>query len=167
MSKLVTTPKEVTDNVMSFEAEVDQSYGLQDRLSQARAWYACQDDQKVWHFGPSKFVGYQNMTAREYLDGSPRDGRRTEKQLRGWFVELDEEDPLFDTLNGQLHSFLDGYLKVPSALARIMVPKNTSGGRSAKQGKSLPDDEGVTELVIAVARNLPKADRDRIRAAIR
>src|SRR5688572_1612009 len=102
MSKISSTEQQVRRNIRRFRAELDSSTELQARLAYARAWYADCDDDDEWHFGPSKFVGYQGMTAKEYVDDGPRDGRRTERKLATWFVQLPESDPLYEELSDLL-----------------------------------------------------------------
>jgi hypothetical protein len=69
----------VLSNIARFREEVERSRALQKRLAYARSWYAYQDQEGDWRFGPSKFVGYDRMTAEGYIEtAEDRDGRRTE-----------------------------------------------------------------------------------------
>src|SRR4051812_17808454 len=114
MSILVTNPRDAISNVLRFEAQLARNSGLRARLAYARSWYAHPRDGGDWRFGPSKFIGYQGMTAKEYLNEESRDGRRTERQLGEWFVQVPAQDPLHDELNRALHAFLRRYSKIPS-----------------------------------------------------
>ncbi|MBT2246262.1 hypothetical protein JQK15_22410 [Sphingobium sp. BHU LFT2] len=162
MSTLVTTAKQAVRNIARFSHELDASPDLQSRLSYARAWYAHREND-VWHFGPSKFCGYQGMTAAEYVDDDPRDGRRTERQLSQWFTEISEDAPLYEELAIGLTAMLAKHGKVPSAKMRINVSTEFYEIYSAT---GEPDDRAITDLLIAVARRLPKIERERVRSAL-
>jgi hypothetical protein len=159
MAKVVASIREAIANIPRFEREVAKNADLRDRLPFARAWYAVREDDG-WHFGPSKFIGYQGLNADEYVAESQElDGRRTERQLNQWFVTVGETDPLFDELSEALREFLDKHGKVPSNLARINVARDTY---EANDGL----DRAIADLMIAVARRLPAAEQKRLRAAL-
>jgi hypothetical protein len=162
MSNIVATPAQVIANIKRFPSELDKSVDLQSRLAYARAWYAHRHENGDWHFGPSKFIGYRNMTAAEYLNEDPRDGRQTERKLATWFAELDEDDPLHDELSDQLTTFLAKYGKAPSTATRISVATDVYDG----QRPSGDDDRELADLLIVVARKLSRAERIRVRDAL-
>jgi hypothetical protein len=164
MSTLVSTSKQALRNIARFGKELDGSADLQSRLAYARAWYAHLDDNGEWHFGPSKFCGYQGMTAEEYVNDDPRDGRRTERQLAQWFTEVPEDDALYEELTEALTSLLAEYGKAPSAKMRINV--TTEFYEAHVADGDTPLDRTIADLMIAVAKRLPKAERDRVRAAL-
>lgn len=162
MSHIVTTARDAVDNIFRFPRELSSSPELQDRLSYARAWYAAENHDGSWSFGPSKFVGYQGMTAAEYLDDQPRNGRRTETQLAMWFEVVEESSELYDFLSAQLAIFLSSYGKLPSTKSRINVARRAVD--TAANGMEL---EGrVVELMVAVARTLSPASLQRLRHLI-
>lgn len=164
MSILVTNPHEAIRNILRFEAQLARSSGLRARLAYARSWYAHPLGESEWHFGPSKFIGYQGMTAKEYLNEESRDGRRTERQLGEWFVEVPVQDPLYQELNRALHAFLRRYQKTPSSLSRINVSRELYEARTATGTPQL--HRAVADLLILVASQLPHPERARVRAAL-
>ncbi|GAA0675111.1 hypothetical protein FHT00_002927 [Sphingomonas insulae] len=164
MSVIVPNVREALNNVRRFAREVKTSTILQSRLAYARAWYAHRDVEGDWHFGPSKFIGYEGMTAKEYVNEEHRDGRITERQLGQWFTQVPEGTPLHAELDQALRSFLERYGKVPSSLSRINVTANFYAEHVP--GGDLPEDRMVADLLIAVARRLPQMERDRVRAAL-
>ncbi|WP_100259705.1 hypothetical protein [Qipengyuania seohaensis] len=164
MSILVANKQQVLENIARFEEELDKSQELQRRLAYARAWYATYDDDGEWMFAPSKFCGYETMTAEEYVNDDPRDGRRTEKQLQNWFTIVPEDGDLFDELNEELTAFLAKYDKPPSTAVRINVEKEFLEGWYA--GDELGKQREIADLLIAVARSLPADERQRVKAAI-
>jgi len=164
MAKIVSTPEGALRNISRFQDQLASSSVLQDRLAYARAWYADRDDNGYWRFGPSKFIGYQNMTAEAYSNGCGLDGRVTERQLGNWFVEVPKSDPLYGELEEGLRGVLDEYGKVPSSLLRINVTREFYEKHVAHG--SAPLDRAVADLLIVVALRLPKEERERVRAAL-
>jgi hypothetical protein len=60
-------------------------------------WYAVKDDKGRWRFAPSKFVGYEGIDAKTYLQAAEEsDGRRTEAQLQMWFAAIDPMSELYE-----------------------------------------------------------------------
>jgi hypothetical protein len=155
----------VLTNIARFGEEVEKSHALQKRLAYARAWYACQDDDGEWRFGPSKFVGYERMTAEGYIDtAEDRDGRRTEVQLQQWFTTVDPETELGTRLNSALYEFLARYGKAPSTKIRINVPNKVYETHFAATATD-PHDILVATL-IAAAKTLPPAHFEKLRAQL-
>jgi hypothetical protein len=155
----------VLSNIARFGEEVDRSRTLQKRLAYARSWYAYQDDEGQWRFGPSKFVGYDRMTAEGYIDtAEDRDGRRTEVQLQQWFTTVDPESELGAQLSSALYGYLAGYGKAPSTKIRINVPNKvyaTHFGATATN----PHDVLVATLV-AAAKTLPPSHFEKLRSQL-
>lgn len=163
MSQIVVNRPQAIENIRKFAAELQGSEGLQNRLAYARSWYAVENRDGSFSFGPSKFVGYQDMTAHEYLDDQPRNGRRTETQLQQWFQEVDEEDEMFDLLSGKLVALLGSYGKVPSTKFRINVMKNSAEGMENRQAVA---EKAVVDLIVAVAQTLSPENLSRLRKSI-
>jgi hypothetical protein len=158
MSKVASASQTVLDNIKRFTTEVRHSPDLQGRLAYARAWYATKNDQGEWQFGPSKFVGYEDLNAEQYIKSAEqRDGRRTETQLQQWFSVVDPSSELYDQLSSSLFAFLANFGKVPSTKMRINIQKPT------KQGDSNDD---IVELMVAVAKSLPHSQLAKLRSRI-
>ena len=167
MPSLATSPRRVRQAIKSFEKEVRSSPGLAGRLSYARAWYACRDAKGRWRFGPSKFVGYERLTAREYIELSRKglDGRRTEAQLCQWFRELDPSSELHERLASLLSAFLAQYGKAPSSKMRINVldedyDELVEDDRDAS-------DPPILDLIVAVAESLPRRELKQLRSRLK
>lgn len=126
--QIVTTSAKALDNIEKFEREVEGSPGLQDRMAYVREWYAYKDDAAQWHFGPSKYIGYEDTS--EYLKyADERDGRCTEAQLRQWFEKVDPDNDLYQELSTALFAFLTKYSKAPNAKWQINVLQVGRAGR--------------------------------------
>ncbi len=165
MSTIVSTLPQTLRNIERFGEELALSEELQGRLAFARSWYAHQGANDEWHFAPSKFCGYKDMTAKEYVNDDPRDGRRTEKQLQSWFTTLSALDPLFEELSERLTGFLAQYGKPPSSAMRINV-SNDFYAAYRDRGSDTSSDRTIADLLIAVAARLPNAERSRVRDAL-
>lgn len=130
---LAPTPATVSEAIRRFAHEVRRNPTLANRLSQFRAWYADQDHDGRWHFGPSKFVGYEGLNGDTYLYLSMRGlhGSKTERHLQQWFRALEQSSEGAACLRPQLVAFLKGYGKAPHHRMRINVPKGRSTPLSA------------------------------------
>jgi hypothetical protein len=104
------------------------------------------------------------MTAVEYLREDMNDGRRTEAQLRSWFVEVTSDNEIYDELTDGLSAFLGRFGKRPITKTRISVNKDIFAVYH-DDGEELLN-RAISDLVIAVAKRLPQGERDRVRAAI-
>lgn len=94
-------------------------------MSHYRAWYAYKDEtSNTYLFAPSKYIGYQGMTARKYVETYVyMDGRKTEKVLSEWFELLDESEEDFEFLNRKLLYFFHVTGKTINAQFRINIIK--------------------------------------------
>jgi hypothetical protein len=165
MYAVVSDPENVLANIVRFENEINQSDPLQKRLAYARAWYAYEDEEGRWHFGPSKFVGYDGMTAARYIDtAEDRDGRRTEAQLQRWFTEVDPASQLGKELSAALFAFLAQYGKAPSTKMRINVPNATYEAHFGQVAKD-PHDV-ILDMIVVAAKTLPPSQLEKLRAVL-
>jgi hypothetical protein len=163
--RIASSPQTVLANIERFGKEVGQSPALQARLAYARAWYADQNSRGEWQFGPSKYVGYDGLDAKQYLKSAEeRDGRRTEAQLQQWFTVVDPSSALYTELCSALFTFLAKYGKTPSTKMRlnVLTPvyEKTFGDKQTD-----PNDD-IVELMVAVAKSLPSSHLAKLRARI-
>jgi len=152
-------------NIARFGAELQKSAALQRRLAYARCWYACQDNEGRWQFGPSRFVGYDGMTADGYIhNAEDRDGRRTEAQLQQWFTAVDPGSKLGSELGSALYRFLAMYRKVPSTKMRISIPNKVYETTVGAAGRDAHDV--LVETIVAAAKALPPSYFEKLRAQL-
>ena len=133
MPKLVDSAAQAVENIRRYQAEIRKSAALVGRMAYVRDWYAVEADDGTWLFGPSKFIGYEGLTAETYVEMSPKayrplrdrlDGRMTEPVLQRWF-----EPPIHhaDELEHALRRFLRNARREetaePNKRARIFVLK--------------------------------------------
>lgn len=122
MKPVVTSREEVIENIRTYCSEVAASPHLAARIGMHPAWYAFQDSDGRWLFGPSKFVGYRGATADDYLAPYDRkDGREAEPALRPFSLRVEESDPLFTKLKGLFREFAARYGKTPKSSWRVSV----------------------------------------------
>ena len=126
MNQLAFFPGSVRNAVYRYNNELKHSCDLSNRLPFVRSWYAIQDENGNWKFGPSKWVGYERLDVDTYLNQSNRglDGRETEAHLRQWFQVVDSTSELYDYLSSNLTAFLAKYDKSPNKIMRINVRKD-------------------------------------------
>ena len=163
--RVVTKPEQVLQNIRTFQKELEttgKNNDLVNTLSHFRAWYAVKANGK-WIFGPSKFVGYVDLTAKAYATNTVQlDGRKTEDALKPWFVEV-SSGPLYDELNDKLHDFLASFGKQPSSLARVSI---------CREGLSGADEEfkgafSLVEALLTIYREMPEAAQQEFRRRIK
>ena len=127
-------------------------------IPNVQAWYATERDGDIL-FGPSKFIGYTNMTAQLYAaetGASGRlDGRVTEKRLAPWARLITKDDPEYTKFHEALASFCADYASFPNKRARISVfltPGEVGASTEDAQVKALSvlisalSDEGKRNL---------------------
>ena len=147
MSKLATDESQVLENINAFDREM-QNPKLAEMIAYVRHWYAIQTPEKGWIFAPSKFIGYVEMSSRKYQgDFEELDGRKTETNLKRWFVELPPGDKLAQTLLQELRKIVAQHGKTVNSLARIHVLKGERG-QSREQSRAneswrITSDSGV------------------------
>jgi uncharacterized protein (DUF433 family) len=107
---IVSSPEEVTENIIAYQREVSRHSHLSARMKQVHAWYAHRTDTGEWLFAPSKFVGYRANTAAAYRSGTQdRHGGKTEVTLRKWFEVVSAESRRGAELHAALNAFVGGY----------------------------------------------------------
>lgn len=124
MLDLVDNYSEVVRNAKEFHNNIGDE-GLIKKLSQFRHWYYIEE---IDGFGPSKFIGYKDITIEDYKIGtsyklctsseqSYLDGRDTVRQLKQWFQLINDEN--FESYYKKLESFLSQYNKKPNKMLQL------------------------------------------------
>ena len=87
--ELISSAQQAQENVQRFQSEIQKPV-IRDIIAYVRHWYAVRrPEDGAWIFGPSKFIGYAEMTAGGYGKNFDNlDGRVTEANLKRWFQEL-------------------------------------------------------------------------------
>lgn len=117
---LIGSASRLASRIEEYCAEAET---LTKRMSFVRAWYAIRREDG-WQFGPSKFVGYDNLSPKQYLERGDLDGRDTERELPKWADLVEQGDPKFDELHSALKDFCASYRKTPNSRARVSVVKD-------------------------------------------
>ena len=130
--RLVRNCQEVVESTKSFNRGLNEEPNLYKRLSEFRAWYYIPEIDGV---GPSKFIGYREISARFYLDHTgplakktlPRskrlDGGATESRLKKWFEVTEPGTAEYEYVSEMTKELLDRWGKKPRKGARYCVPK--------------------------------------------
>jgi uncharacterized protein (DUF433 family) len=129
-TRVVTSPEEVVQNIATYTRSVAEHRGLAARIKQHPAWYAAKDEQGRWMFGPSKFVGYYQANAKDYLASySRKDGKETEPALSAWFEQVDLETALGRELHSEFKRFAERFGKTPNVNWRVSVTQEEFAAR--------------------------------------
>ena len=116
----------MADNVRRFNEGLKNDEDLLARLSQIVQGYFIPESNL---FGPSKFVGYKNSSASNYLRGRGRAGRVSEAALRKWFRTVGRDSAIWRDLYPRLEALLSAEGKKPNSQTTIHVPKEWSPGQ--------------------------------------
>lgn len=136
-ARVVTSPAEVIENIATYMRSVAEEERLQARIKQHPAWYAVKDLQERWLFGPSKFIGYHQANAKDYLASySRKDGKETEPALSAWFEQVDIGTPLGRELHDEFIRFAEKFGKTPNVNWRVSVTQEelAARGLSGRRG---------------------------------
>lgn len=164
----VSTPADVAANIERYAAALRGSKELRRRARYHQSWYGVQRQDGTWAFGPSKFVGYENLDANEYVETSvERNGRTTEVHLRKWFNVVEAADPMRLELVGALRTWLATFGLVPRAKIRINVRLEQGQHAPSKPASAEPTaNDDLVDLLIRVSQRLSGPEVARLRAAI-
>lgn len=121
--KPVRSYDEVVKNVERFNEELPMSSLLTGKLKMFKHWYFIPE---IGAFGPSKFIGYQDMSESVYREDL-QDGGVTEGALKEWFDTLEPGTELDSLLKGDLNALLGLHNKSIKQNAHIHVPKGFTG----------------------------------------
>jgi hypothetical protein len=171
--ELVSSVAQLVDNIKRYNEQAAVFAAL---MPFNRSWYAV-GTETGWLLGPSKFIGYQNLSAEEYLgrpysaemrgradlrdnNTMPLDGRVTEGVLKRWSDLVEDGRPEYEDLHSALNALCARYGKKPNSLARISIVKESREASAPVFG-----DELVT-LLAAVFRGLTPAQKTAFRRHI-
>jgi hypothetical protein len=120
MRDLVDRYSEVVINVRRFNQDIKNRENIITQLSQFRHWYYVNEINQV---GPSKYIGYKNMSSSRYNRGRGKDGRDTEARLIEWFQKLGTRHSQWNKIYAQLENILMIYGKTPNKRIFMHVRK--------------------------------------------
>ena len=133
---LATSPLSVFKAIECLNRELAGHPELVKRLGTVHAFYALEKEGGATLFGFSKFVGYEGMSARRYLDWNVYallDGGRTERHLSQWFEDVSQDSAKYEQIHEHLVNWLQLYGKRPREGVRINVLKPEFTGLAASQ----------------------------------
>src|SRR5258708_6209717 len=157
MSKPIVSIDQMTANIQRYNEGLAT---VAERMPYARAWYALRTG-KGWLFGPSKFIGYQDLSTKTYIERDkekmPLDGRVTESILQRWADLVENGDPRHNELHTALNELCARFGKKPNSLARISIV------RTGDQSVEAPSSDELVALLAAVFRGLTPAQKSAFR----
>jgi len=165
--EVVESYAEVIENVRRFNEDLvaleeDAAEDLAGLLGYFRAWYYIEEIHMV---GPSKFIGYKNMTAARYMELETLDGRQSEQVLSRWFMPLSDITVGADFIEMLVSDLLGNHGKVPSKRSRMCAKKGwifepESGEVGQKQAQSVSAGPMVEVFWRAFQTLYPEDQRD-------
>ena len=117
---LITTRSEAFDNISQFPKDLSEDDRLRRLLALFRAWYYDPDSDDV---GPSKFIGYKEMSAEVY-NSVALDGKETESVLCHLFDVLEEGTPEYRYVRDKVLEQNASFQRNVNVLARFCAPPN-------------------------------------------
>ena len=136
MERLARNYDEVVKSTKSFSVGLNGDPRLVQRLTDFKVWYYILEIDAV---GPSKFIGYRDMTAEFYLSHTgiltkqtqPRnrrlDGGATENRLKKWFDVTESGTAEYECVSGKVKELLGQWDKKPKEGSRYNVPSAARG----------------------------------------
>ncbi|MEW9053061.1 MAG: hypothetical protein AB2392_18015 [Neobacillus sp.] len=121
MDELVTSLKEVVDNINRFNKDLEDNTDIITQLTMFRHWYYIPE---LNAFGPSKYIGYKDMSTSKYDRGRRKTGVDTEKILKEWFIKLPVESKKSQELMEELYRLVEAHGKKVKSNAVIHIFKN-------------------------------------------
>jgi predicted RNase H-like HicB family nuclease len=117
----VKSIEDVRTSIRRFNTDLERRPDLAARLTMYRAWYY---DPELDMVGPSKFIGYADMSAERYiiLEEGATDGKQTEPVLKRWFQTLDKSSPEEAFVRSRAETLVAKYGKSLSKVARFCAP---------------------------------------------
>lgn len=156
--RLATAPEQAHESLTTFnEVMASPNATLKDSLVQIMPYvhsWICVRDAKTGEpqFGPSKFVGYRDMTVDTYVEHFKlMDGRDTERALAPWVHLVTEADADYDNLHRKLHEFCARFGTKPRARCRISILT-----MEADRSTNIADrDAAIVKVIVGVCETLP------------
>ena len=142
-NRLVNELAQVIENIRRYQTELDKGSDsareLVKRMATAPQWYAVKSGGR-WLFAPSKFIGYRDNNAEDYIQNARKgwSGGETEKRLKRWFdkVELPDVDA---ELRPALRGFHEEQKRSLNKGAKIHVLKETYANAVPVDGEDRRD----------------------------
>ena len=120
-AQIVNSKDEAISNILAYHESLNTNGGekLAKLMPHARAWYVLENEGRLY-FGPSKYIGYNKMTAEYYVNHTKEmDGRTTEKRLAQWGQLVQKGDVEYQRFSAALSEFLGIHGASPNKEARI------------------------------------------------
>jgi hypothetical protein len=131
MDKLITTVERLESRIKDYNRQAAELAAV---MPYNRSWYALRTN-KGWLFGASKFIGYETLNAKQYLEHEKGslDGRVTEAVLEKWSDLIEEGHSQYEELHAALSEFCARFGKKPNSLARISIVRTAKDKETATE----------------------------------
>ena len=159
MVKLANSVECVQNNINEYWETAHQHPDLIKDAARVKKWKAYRTNKGEWRFGPSRFVGYNEMTADKYVKRKKRgadgglNGTETEAHLRKWTENVPSGSRLYHQLHDALADFLaEVPLKVGSGASFSLLTVESSGYDLDPLGST--DDEAEVDALVTLSKRL-------------
>lgn len=165
MPELAKTARSVERNIDSYWDGAHENFELIKDAAKVRKWKCYRASDGSWRCGPSRFVGYEGMNPKKYIQHKQSSaagglhGTETEYHLRQWTEEVKESSKLHDRLYNVVESFLHAAGVSVNRSARFSILTQTNDYSEPED----PDEEAMKAL-FTLSQALPVSYR---RALIR
>lgn len=135
--------------------------------ARVKQWKAYRTESGEWRFGPSRFVGYEGVTAKKYIKRKKMgpagmlNGTETEKHLSQWTEDVRQNSKLHYQLLDDLDEFLSkADVKVGSS-ASFSVMLTVDNSELLDAYDSTKDDAEV-EALVTLSKRLTEAQVEKL-----
>ncbi len=161
---LINNIEQAKNNIWQFQIEMESPEQMVDLLGAFKAWYAIPDDKGDILFAPSKFIGYQDLTAQTYREAAREtNGRDTEAVLSRWFKQ--PEGACEQVLIQELAKWLGRFGKKPNKSVRVSTTQGVTltPGMSATEA---PANANPVDAIMVFFQMLSVSDQREFRRRI-
>lgn len=135
--------------------------------ARVKQWKAYRTESGEWRFGPSRFVGYEGVTAKKYIKRKKMgpagllNGTETEKHLSQWTEDVRQNSKLYHQLLDELAEFLsEADVKVGSSASfSIMLTDDKS---ELLDTYDPTNDDVEVEALVTLSKRLTKTQVEKL-----
>ncbi|ASM71598.1 MULTISPECIES: hypothetical protein [Roseobacteraceae] len=161
MTSYTQTAEELMKAIVTYNEDLGTSKDLINRLSNNVSWYFFETD-GVYHYGPSKWVGYKDMDAETYIrltDSRELGGQLTEASLASLRRQVAPNTSEHLAHYDRLTKMLAAYGKVPNKRVRF----NAIVSIDDVDVEEADRNANLVALISAVIRTLPESAKTQLK----
>jgi hypothetical protein len=169
---VTSDPAQVIRNIRRYSEEVGrvapkhyEDDALTGVIANNIAWYGTRIEDGNYLFGPSKFVGYADITGEQYREHYKElNGRATEARLKGLATPILPGHEDYPDMAHALATFCARFGKNPNGRARLALIEAPSSGRATSLATN--GDAEHVKAVLTLIMRMPPAARQEIKRVL-